>query len=170
MKERNGLWLVNISKYATSLADKQIHTYCSAPHVVNTCSFYCFWKNLTTQHIWRKTTWSPISVEDLSIKFFLLYLVVSTSKWARAKLIADWKTVRLQFSTFQFLKFLKAQQQYWWMIFSYFSIKWYFNTKPQLRLVSCRNTRLTQNFLSGRSVLYNHNKPDKYNYHSTVFW
>lgn len=102
------LWPVNFSRGPIILADKQVHKYCSAPCVVNTCSFSCFWKNLSIQHFWRKTTWSPTLKGKPFIQFFLAYHVVTMSKWPHAKLTADLKILTLQFSTFQFLSFLKT--------------------------------------------------------------
>lgn len=98
----------------------RVHVFCPAPHIVNTYSSYCSWKNLNTQQENQHEVLPP--VESLSIKFFLVCLTVSTYKGKHAKLAAILKTeiatlyISISYS-------LKAQQQYWWMIFSYFIIK-----------------------------------------------
>lgn len=93
-EEGDGLWLVNISKYSRILADKQVHTFCLALHIVSICSSYCFWKNLSTQQ--ENQHEALLSVENIYIKLFLVYLIVSRHTWRQEKLAPDLKTVRLQ--------------------------------------------------------------------------
>lgn len=96
---------------------------------MNTCSFYCFWKNLSIRHFWRKTTWSPILKGGHFIQFFLAYLVVTMSKLPHAKLTADSKTATLQFSTFQLLSFLKPSNSTgeWYLATSSLNNIWILN-------------------------------------------